>query len=175
MRVHWTDNAVEHLVNICEYIASNSPTYAQNMVDKITRRSVQIAAQLLSGRKVAEYDAMDVRELIEPPYRIIYRIKQDQIDVLAVMHGCFRMNYNFLLFPADQSILPSLAHFGDLANAQKIKTYVANMLRDALSPALQPRCRFRLARLYSGYIGCERYHRRVRLEERRFYRSRPIS
>jgi toxin ParE1/3/4 len=87
MRVHWTDNAVEHLVNICEYIASNSPTYAQNMVDKITRRSVQIAAQLLSGRKVAEYDAMDVRELIEPPYRIIYRIKQDQIDVLAVIHG----------------------------------------------------------------------------------------
>ena len=87
MKVHWTDNAVEHLVNIYEYIASNSPTYAQKMVDKITRRSAQISAQPLSGRKVPEYDAADVRELIEQPYRIIYRIKQDQIDVLAVIHG----------------------------------------------------------------------------------------
>lgn len=87
MKVLWTDNAVNHVVNIYEYIALNSPTYAQRMVDKITRRSIQIAAQPLSGREVPEYDAADVRELIEPPYRIICRIKQDQIDVLAVIHG----------------------------------------------------------------------------------------
>jgi len=36
---------------------------------------------------VQEYDAEDIRELIEKPYRIIYRIKQDQIDVVAVIHG----------------------------------------------------------------------------------------
>lgn len=87
MRVHWTQNAITHLVSIYEYIASNSPTYAKRMVDKITRRSEQIAAQPLSGRKVPEYDAEDIRELIERPYRIIYRIRQDQIDVVAVIHG----------------------------------------------------------------------------------------
>jgi toxin ParE1/3/4 len=43
MRVHWTQNAVQHLVNISEYIALNSPTYARRMVDRITRRSEQIA------------------------------------------------------------------------------------------------------------------------------------
>ena len=57
------------------------------MVDKITRRSVQIASHPLSGRKVPEYDSEVIRELIEQQYRIIYRIKQDQIDVLAVIHG----------------------------------------------------------------------------------------
>ena len=87
MRVHWTQNAVEHLVNIYEHIALNSPTYAQRMVDKITRRSEQIADQPLSGRKVPEYQTEDIRELIEKPYRIIYRIKANQIDVLAVIHG----------------------------------------------------------------------------------------
>jgi toxin ParE1/3/4 len=87
MRVHWTQNAVEHLVNIYEYIALNSPTYAKGMVDKITRRSEKIADQPLSGRKVPEYQNDDIRELIEKPYRIIYRIKADQIDVLAVIHG----------------------------------------------------------------------------------------
>jgi addiction module RelE/StbE family toxin len=87
MRVHWTNNAVDHLVNIYEYIALNSPTYAQRMVDNITRRSEQIGDQPYSGRKVPEYQTEDIRELIENPYRIIYRVKQDQIDVLAVIHG----------------------------------------------------------------------------------------
>ena len=87
MRIHWTQNAVEHLVNIYEHIALNSPTYANRMVDKITRRSEQITDQPLSGRKVPEYQTDDIRELIEKPYRIIYRIKADQIDVLAVIHG----------------------------------------------------------------------------------------
>jgi hypothetical protein len=36
MRVHWTENAIGHLVNIYEYIALNSPTFAKRMVDKIT-------------------------------------------------------------------------------------------------------------------------------------------
>lgn len=87
MRVHWTQNAIGHLANIYEYIALNSPTYAKGMVDKITRRSEQIADQPLSGRKVPEYQSEDIRELIEKPYRIIYRIKSDQIDVVAVIHG----------------------------------------------------------------------------------------
>jgi len=87
MRVHWTENAIDHLVNIFEYIEINSPTYARRVVDRITRRSEQIAEQPLSGRKVPEYDAKDIRELIEKPYRIIYRIKQNQIDVIAIIHG----------------------------------------------------------------------------------------
>ena len=87
MRVRWTENAIGHLVNIYEYIAINSPTYGRRMVDRITRRSEQIAEHPLSGRKVPEYEADDIRELIEKPYRIIYRIKPDQIDVIAVIHG----------------------------------------------------------------------------------------
>jgi toxin ParE1/3/4 len=87
MNVYWTLNAIKHLTNIYEYIALNSPTYARRMIDRITRRSEQISTQPLSGRKVPEYEAEDIRELIENPYRLIYRIKQDQIDVLAVIHG----------------------------------------------------------------------------------------
>jgi len=35
MRVHWTENAIGHLVNIYEYIAFNSPTIAKSTVDRI--------------------------------------------------------------------------------------------------------------------------------------------
>ena len=87
MKVYWTRNAIKHLTNIYEYVALNSPTYARRMVDRITHRSEQISTQPFSGRKVPEYETEDIRELIEKPYRIIYRLKQDQIDVLAVIHG----------------------------------------------------------------------------------------
>jgi plasmid stabilization system protein ParE len=57
------------------------------MIDRLTRRSEQIAVFPQSGRMVPEYEAPDLREVIERPYRIIYRIKADQIDILAVVHS----------------------------------------------------------------------------------------
>ncbi len=68
MKVHWTDTAEGHLDAIYAYIAQDSPEYARRMVDRLTRRSQQIAEFPFSGRRVPEYDV-------------------DQIDVLAVIHG----------------------------------------------------------------------------------------
>ena len=87
MKVLWTENALKHLLDIYEYISQNSPTYATRMVDRLTRRSEQIANFPMSGREVLEYEAEDIREVIEKPYRIIYRVKSDQIDILAVVHA----------------------------------------------------------------------------------------
>jgi addiction module RelE/StbE family toxin len=87
MKVHWTETAEKHLDAIYAYIAQDSPQYALVMVDRLTRRSQQIADFPLSGRKVPEYEMEQIREVIEGSYRIIYHIKPDQIDVLAVIHG----------------------------------------------------------------------------------------
>lgn len=87
MKVHWTDTAEGHLDGLYAYISQDSPEYAKRMVDRLTRRSQQIADFPFSGRKVPEYDIDQIREVIEGPYRIIYHIKPDQIDVLAVIHG----------------------------------------------------------------------------------------
>lgn len=45
---------MNHLVAIFEYIATNSPVYATGMVDRITRRSEQIAGHPFCGRKVPD-------------------------------------------------------------------------------------------------------------------------
>lgn len=87
MKVFWTNNALAHLVAIFEYISQDSSFYAQKMVDRLTGRSQQAGQFPMSGRAVPEYDLDDVRELIERPYRIIYRIRRDRIEVLAVIHG----------------------------------------------------------------------------------------
>ena len=87
MKVHWTDTAQRHLDAIYHFIAQDSPVYAKRMVDRLTRRSVQIGEFPFSGRSVPEYEVEQIREVIEGSYRIIYYVKTDQIDVLAVLHG----------------------------------------------------------------------------------------
>ena len=87
MKVHWTVTAERHLDAIYHYVAQDSPAYAKRMVDRLTRRSQQIGQFPLSGRAVPEYEMKQIREVIEGPYRIIYYVRPDQIDVLAVLHG----------------------------------------------------------------------------------------
>jgi addiction module RelE/StbE family toxin len=89
--VHWTDTALGHLRAIHDYIAQNSSRYAQKMVDRITRRSEQLAAFPLIGAAVPEYADASIREVLEHPYRIIYRVLEDRVDVVAVVHGARRL------------------------------------------------------------------------------------
>lgn len=91
MKIHWTGTAEGHLDAIYTYIAQDSPEYARRLVDRLTRRSQQIAEFPFSGRRVPEYDVNQIREVIEGAFRIIYHIKVDQIDVLAVIHGAMEM------------------------------------------------------------------------------------
>ena len=87
MKVFWTETAQNHLDAIYAYIAQDSPRYALRMVDRLTCRSQQVANLPFSGRRVPEYDLEQIREIIEGKYRIIYYIKPDQIDILAVLHS----------------------------------------------------------------------------------------
>jgi len=87
MKVRWTDTALAHLDAIHRYISQDSVEYALRMVDRLTRRSQQVASFPYSGRKVPECEMELLREVIEGPYRIIYYIKAQQVDVLAVIHG----------------------------------------------------------------------------------------
>ena len=87
MKVFWTETAVNHLSAIYNYISQNSPQYAQRLVERLTRRSEQIANFPFSGRLVPEFETEQIREVIEGSYRIIYYIKPEQIDVIAVLHA----------------------------------------------------------------------------------------
>ena len=87
MRVRWTRTAIGHLASIYDYISQDSPRYANRMVDRITARSQQIASFPRSGQMVLEYQDPDIREVIEGSYRVIHEITDDEVHVLAVIHG----------------------------------------------------------------------------------------
>lgn len=92
MKVVWTDAALSQLQAIYDYISHSSPEYAVRMIDRLTRRSIQIADFPYSGRMVPDYGLNTIREVLEWPYRLIYLVnaKQSQVEVLAVVHGARR-------------------------------------------------------------------------------------
>jgi len=56
------------------------------MVERIIARAETLDSQSFRGRRVPEYDQDDVREIAEHPYRIIYRVTTDAVQVLTIMH-----------------------------------------------------------------------------------------
>jgi toxin ParE1/3/4 len=87
MKLFWTTVARAHLRGIYNYIALHSEKYAQRTVDGITRKATQIKSFPMSGRRVPEYNTEQIREVIHLPYRIIYYIRPDNIEILAVIHS----------------------------------------------------------------------------------------
>ena len=86
MKVVWTDRAKARLRSIRDYIARDSPRVADDVARRLLERSRQLEVLARSGRQVPEYQRDDVRELLERPYRIIYVILSERIDVISVMH-----------------------------------------------------------------------------------------
>jgi toxin ParE1/3/4 len=74
MKVNWTAAARAQLRDIRAFVARSSAQYANKIVDRLTRRSRQIAGFPRSGRVVPEANDINTREVIEGPYRIIYHL-----------------------------------------------------------------------------------------------------
>lgn len=87
MKVYWTEGALGNLHALHEFIARQSLGYANSMVHRIINRTDSLSQHPLIGAVVPEYGAEDLRELLESPYRVIYRTLPEQIDVIAVIHG----------------------------------------------------------------------------------------
>jgi addiction module RelE/StbE family toxin len=86
MRVVWTPEAIARLDDIEAYIAQDSPENAKEVIARLLARTRQLETAALSGREVPEYRREDIRELLERPYRIIYRATPDRVTILTVMH-----------------------------------------------------------------------------------------
>jgi len=44
------------------------------------------------GRKVPEFDDPNIREILYKHYRIIYLIKETQLEILSIIHGSRMLN-----------------------------------------------------------------------------------
>ena len=91
MRVHWTLAALADVRAAEAYIARHSKHYAEGMVKRIFDRTELLSQFPHIGPVVPEYEDDSLRELYEDPYRIVYRVMEEQVDIIAVVHSARRM------------------------------------------------------------------------------------
>lgn len=86
--VIWAGVAEKDLINIIEFIAEDSPQNAINILAKIRKQASDLYTLPERGRIVSElYDQgiLHYRELIIAPWRLIYRISEQEVYVLSVI------------------------------------------------------------------------------------------
>jgi toxin ParE1/3/4 len=72
--VEFTPKAIEDVENLAEYIALQSPHYAQKLVKSIFKEVEILKAFPYIGRVVPEINEQEVREIFYQKYRIVYHI-----------------------------------------------------------------------------------------------------
>lgn len=61
------------------------------MIERVFDRVGQLETHALLGQVVREYEDESLRELLEAPFRIVYRVLENQVDVVAVVHAAREM------------------------------------------------------------------------------------
>jgi toxin ParE1/3/4 len=87
MRVEWSDIACEDLDDLVDYISRDSAFYAQLFGEKVVLATRRLQDFPESGRRIPEADDDSLREIIVQGYRVMYRLDEDSVLILAVMHG----------------------------------------------------------------------------------------
>ena len=91
--VRWTPQAADDLQAIYDFIARDSPHYAQLTVEKILATIDLLEQFPLMGCQVPESSREDLREIIKRLYRIVYRT--GEVPKILTIFRASR------LFPAD--------------------------------------------------------------------------
>lgn len=84
--VLWTPAALRHLSEAREYIEIDDPAAAARQIERIELSVHQLRSFPMMGRGGMR---AGTREFAVPgtPYILVYRVKEDAIQVLAVLHG----------------------------------------------------------------------------------------
>lgn len=86
-RVIWSQESLDDIDAIADYISRDSPYHGQRVVEEIFELARSIQEHPRIGRVVPEFKNERVRERFIYSYRLIYEVSDSRIDILAVIHG----------------------------------------------------------------------------------------
>jgi len=83
-RIRWTTDASDQLTAAIDYIRNDDPAAAQRIAQAVMDRIDRLASFPALGRP-GEMEG--TRELVSPPYVIVYRYNDEIVEILHVWHG----------------------------------------------------------------------------------------
>jgi len=86
MKIIWSPQAADDLVENNKYIARENPDAARVIVNNIYESRKRIKEFPTQGRVVPEIGQKDIREIFCGSYRIIYQIEAKNILILTIRH-----------------------------------------------------------------------------------------
>lgn len=89
MRLRYKRRALRHIEKIHDHIATQDPAAAARVVRRIEHSIGRLVALPLSGRPGV---VAGTRVLVVPglPYVVIHRVREDEVDIIAVLHTARR-------------------------------------------------------------------------------------
>jgi plasmid stabilization system protein ParE len=88
--VEWTEPAWDDVAAAAEFIARDSIAYAAAFVQEIKEAAESLRQMAERGQIVPEFGDPKIRELLVRPYRMVYEIQDENVSILAVIHGARR-------------------------------------------------------------------------------------
>jgi len=86
-QLEWSEEALEDIESIATYIEKDSPIYAKSVVSKFFEKAEILQEFSGIGRKVPEFNDEAIREIFVYSYRLIYKVEETRVFLVAVVHG----------------------------------------------------------------------------------------
>lgn len=83
----WSPQSLRDLESIRDYVAADSPHYAALVVERIIQGVERLTSFPESGRVVPERNDQQLREVIVTPYRVVYRIRPEVVEIATVFRA----------------------------------------------------------------------------------------
>ncbi|CBE69076.1 MAG: type II toxin-antitoxin system mRNA interferase toxin, RelE/StbE family [Candidatus Methylomirabilis oxygeniifera] len=92
MRIRWLSRAVEDLAHLHAYIAQDNPEAAASEVDKVVEAVKRLEDHPASGRPGR---VPGTRELVLARYIVAYRVKEQVVQILRILHAARKWPEHF--------------------------------------------------------------------------------
>ena len=83
-QIRWTTEAADQLETTVKHIQQDNPTAAQNVAQEVIDSIEQLAVFPGLGRPG---EMKGTRELVSPPYVVVYRSTEEIVEILRIWHG----------------------------------------------------------------------------------------
>jgi addiction module RelE/StbE family toxin len=87
MRIVWSPQSLRDLDALREYIARDSEHYADLTVARVFSAVERLIKFPRSGRVVPERDEPEIREIIVGRFRVVYRVRDQLLEVATVFRA----------------------------------------------------------------------------------------
>ncbi len=86
MKLIWSETALSQAREATDYIAESRPSVALDWLHELFERVEALSEFPEQGRNLLGIEREDLREVLHEPYRVIYAIREDTVEILLLRH-----------------------------------------------------------------------------------------